>query len=270
MVGRTSTLCLGSIFWAVLEFILLYIFYSDTIDHHVRHHHIENNGPKDLSSTIAYQRDSVVDFVKYFVRFFCLTWIELTLYFFTKKQYRSGLIFLCSEIFTVVIYSFLTWYSSNGLGVFCVLYVPLLITRFGMMSGNWAQHAFVDPKDPKSDYRSSITCIENTYNALAFNDGYHTSHHLNSTRHWQDHPESFIGTMEKYKSHEAIVFKNIDFHEIWFRLMLKDYDTLAKCLVQLCSKDDPAYMETKAEVIDYLKSRTRKMSSAEIMRAYLQ
>lgn len=253
---------LGTLFTVVLS------FYS--LDHHVRHHHIENNGPNDLSSTLTYQRDSVIDFLKYFGRFFFLVWIELPIYFFGKKQYRSGLVVFVCEVSTFVFYSLLTWYSKNWLGVFCVLWLPFILMRLGMMSGNWGQHAFVDPDDPKCDYRNSITCIDNTYNALAFNDGYHTSHHLNSIRHWQDHPESFITTKEKYRSNAAIVFKNIDFHEIWFRLMLKDYDTLAKHLVQLCPKEDPTYMKSKGEIIKFLKLRTRKVTSSEMMNAYKQ
>lgn len=251
--------------------ILFIVFVcSYSIDHHVRHHHVEDNGPMDLSSTMTYQRDSVVDFLKYFGKFFFLTWIELPIYFFGKKQYRSGLVVFVCEVLTTVTYSVLTLYSRNWLGVFCVLWLPFFLMRLGMMSGNWGQHAFVDPKDPKSNYRSSITCIENTYNAIAFNDGYHTSHHLNSLRHWQDHPESFITTIEKYKTNQGIVFKNIDFHGVWFRLMIKDYDTLAKSLVQLCPKNDPLYMNSKKEIIEFLKVRTRKMTSLEIKSAYSQ
>ena len=250
-----------------IRFIVFFTHFNYK-DHHVRHHHVEDNGPLDLSSTMTYQRDSIFDFLKYFGRFFFLVWIELSLYFFKKKQFKAGLTVLVCETMTYATYSLLTWYSSNWLGVFCVLWVPFFLMRFGMMSGNWGQHAFVDANYPKCDYRSSITCINNTYNALAFNDGYHTSHHLNSIRHWQDHPESFIASKPKYASKKSIVFKNIDFHEVWFRLMIKDYETMAKCLVQLCSKDDPAYMKTQDEIIDFLKSRTKRMSYKEIMSAY--
>ena len=37
--------------------------------HHVGMHHIENNMEDDTSSTMAYQRDSVRDFLAYFFKF---------------------------------------------------------------------------------------------------------------------------------------------------------------------------------------------------------
>jgi hypothetical protein len=38
-----------------------------------------------------------------------------------------------------------------------------------MMSGNWAQHAFIHPDRPSDDYVTSLTCIDTPYNELAFN-----------------------------------------------------------------------------------------------------
>jgi hypothetical protein len=100
-----------------------------------------------------------------------------------------------------------------------------------MMSGNWAQHSFVDPNAAKNDYKTALTCVNTIYNKNAFNDGYHTSHHLNSIRHWQDHPESFLNSIETYKIQQVMVFENIDFFGVWFMLMIKNYGFLAKRLV---------------------------------------
>lgn len=38
--------------------------------HHIKHHHVEGNGPDDLSTTMWYDRDSVFDFACYVGRFF--------------------------------------------------------------------------------------------------------------------------------------------------------------------------------------------------------
>lgn len=56
---------------------------------HVKHHHIEDNGPGDLSSTIWYDRDNAFHFLIYFSRFYFLIAIELPLYFISKKKVKE-------------------------------------------------------------------------------------------------------------------------------------------------------------------------------------
>ena len=59
--------------------------------HHVKHHHVESNGPNDLSSTIRYQRDNIWHFIHYIGRFSLLIWLDLPLYFLSKKQTTNAL-----------------------------------------------------------------------------------------------------------------------------------------------------------------------------------
>ncbi|KAI9641989.1 hypothetical protein NHQ30_009859 [Ciborinia camelliae] len=54
--------------------------------HHIKCHHVEGNGPDDLSSTLRYQRDDIIDFLKYWGRFMFFVWLELPLYFFRTKK----------------------------------------------------------------------------------------------------------------------------------------------------------------------------------------
>ena len=89
------------------------------------------------------------------------------------------------------------------------------------MIGNWGQHAFVDEAEPDSDFRSSITLIDVPSNRYCYNDGYHTSHHLNPRRHWRDHPISFLEQKLTYASEGALVFHNIDYLMITFKLTTK-------------------------------------------------
>lgn len=235
--------------------------------HHVRHHHVEDNGPKDLSSTMRYQRDSVWDFVCYFSRFFFFSWIELPLYFFNQGKLFYAALNFVSEISFFSFYALGLKNAPSPAGFFCVFLLPFILVRFGMMSGNWAQHAFVDASDPTNNYRSSITCIEVPYNAIAFNDGYHTSHHLNSIRHWQDHPEYIAKNRDKFKAEKAIIFQGIDFHQTWLFLMMKDYSSLAKHLLQLTHPGEPGHL-SEEEIILFLKSRTRAMTRKEIEAGY--
>ena len=53
-----------------------------------------------------------------------------------------------------------------------VYVVPLMMLRLGLMVGNWGQHAFVDPDEPDSDFRSSITLIDVAVSGVIVLTGY--------------------------------------------------------------------------------------------------
>lgn len=126
--------------------------------HHVKMHHVEGNGPGDLSSTIYFQRDEPLEFIRYFVRFLIFTWLELPIYFFRNKKYdlaAKALISECSSMGFIYLAARL-----NTRPTVFVLILPFFIMRLGMMIGNFGQHCLVDNVDPMSDYRSSITLID--------------------------------------------------------------------------------------------------------------
>ena len=126
--------------------------------HHVKHHHVEGNGPDDLSSTIRYQRDDLSHFLMYVGRFIAFIWIELPLYFLRKR--KPGLAFkaAASEIATYLFIYFAA--RKSFYPTLFVLIIPLFLMRIGLMVGNYGQHALVDDLDPASDFRSSITLID--------------------------------------------------------------------------------------------------------------
>ena len=41
----------------------------------------------------------------------------------------------------------------NWRAALVVFVIPFVASRAAMMSGNWAQHAFIDPGDPGNSYR---------------------------------------------------------------------------------------------------------------------
>lgn len=127
--------------------------------HHIKHHHVEGNGPDDLSSTIRYQRDSIPDFAHYVLRFMFFVWIELPLYFFRHGKYLLGMKAFFWEVSTYISIAALYRYVDARATVFAFL-LPLFMLRIGLMVGNWGQHALVDEEDPTSDLRSSITLID--------------------------------------------------------------------------------------------------------------
>jgi len=136
--------------------------------------------------------------------------------------------------------------------------------RIGLMIGNWGQHAFVDEVEPDSDFRSSITLIDVASNRYCYNDGYHTSHHLNPRRHWRDHPVSFLQQKDIYANESALVFRNIDYLMITFKLLAKDYTYLAKCLVPI---GDQIGM-TIPELAALLETKTRRFTEADIQKKF--
>lgn len=126
--------------------------------HHVKHHHVEGNGPGDLSSTLRYQRDDIVHFLHYVGRFYFLIWFDLPRYFFSKGRPAVAMKAAFWEMSAYL--AICTLFRLNRGATICVLLVPLLLMRAGLMVGNWGQHAFVDFDEPDSDYRSSITLID--------------------------------------------------------------------------------------------------------------
>ncbi|RDL32370.1 Uncharacterized protein BP5553_08826 [Venustampulla echinocandica] len=204
--------------------------------HHIKCHHVEGNGPDDVSSTIRYQRDELADFLMYWGRFMFFIWIDLPLYFIRKNKLRLAFEFFSCEM------------------------------RIGLMAGNWSQHALVDENDPDSDFRSSITLIDVASNRHCFNDGWHTAHHLNALRHWRDQPLSFLKTKSKYEDGKALVFHNIDYMMMFVKLMQKDYEHLARCLVPI---GDQIGMSNQ-ELADILKIKTRKFTRDDIQRKFVK
>ncbi|KAJ5094816.1 hypothetical protein N7456_010677 [Penicillium angulare] len=223
--------------------------------HHIKHHHVEGNGAEDLSTTMFYDRDSVFDFACYVGRFIFFIWLELPLYFWKKGQTK----YACRAAFWelsdyLAIYLLYTYVNARA--TLFVFILPLTVMRCGLMVGNWGQHAFVDQSDPESDYLSSITLIDVPSNRFSFNDGYHTSHHLNPRRHWRDHPAAFIKQRSRYAEEKALVFRNVDYIFITVNLLRKNYLHLAKCLLPI---GDQVSM-TLEQRADMLRSRTRRFS----------
>jgi hypothetical protein len=127
--------------------------------HHVKHHHVEANGPNDLSSTVRYQRDDIWHFLHYVGRFYFFCWFDLPRYFLRTRKpdlaLKAGGFEVGNYLFLYCMFSFV-----NARATCFVFLIPLAIMRLGMMIGNWAQHAFVDEVEPDSDFRSSITVID--------------------------------------------------------------------------------------------------------------
>ncbi len=260
--------------------------------HHVKHHHVlgtacaralrltcsaADNGPEDLSSTLRYQRDSVADFVRYFARFFFLVALELPASFLRRRQFWNAAATFGGEAAGLALLAVAMRVAPLAAAV--VFLLPFVVVRFGMMSTNWAQHAFVDPASPQNSYTSSTICLAHRYNEDAFNDGYHTSHHLNPRRHWTEHPSRLVQELGTFAAQQPVVFRHIDFMGVWWLLMRRDYDTLAELFVHL-GDERPASAEVPArgspcgsliayfrQIVALLKLRTQRLSAEQSKKA---
>lgn len=219
--------------------------------HHIGMHHAENNMEHDDSSTLPYQRDSAIDFMKYFFSFFFKGIFNLVKYFkFRKKPQfvKKALVGEVTFLLVAGVLAYINWQTTLLVFIF-----PLALVRFLMMSGNWAQHAFIDPAEPANNYKNSITCINVGYNRRCFNDGYHIGHHLRPRLHWTEMPKDFIKNAKKYAENKALVFEGADYHMIWAMLMFKRYDWLASFVVNI----DGMY-RSKEEIVELIKYRTKR------------
>jgi hypothetical protein len=75
---------------------------------------------------------------------------------------------------------------------------------------------------------------------------------------------AFFKQKDRYASEHALVFRNIDYLMITYRLIRKDYVHLAKCLVPM-GDQIPMSIEERAAM---LQSKTRKFTEAEIARKF--
>merc|ERR1719486_405668 len=158
--------------------------------HHVVMHHIENNHELDISSTEFYNRDSALDFLRYYFRFSCLIYLELPYYCIKTKRYEwlrritTGLFCWLGTI--VFLAKYVCFWAT-----FWVFIMPVFVTFLALSFGNWSQHIFVDPTRPEINYALTYNCIDTFVNRRTFNDGYHVIHHYNGNMHWADLPEHF-------------------------------------------------------------------------------
>ena len=129
------------------------------------------------------------DSTKYYVHFLFLGVIQLIQYHQQKKKKKFLKQTIIGELTFMSIWIILALFNLKA--TLLVFILPTIIVRFAMMSGNWAQHAFIDAREPENNYRNSITCINNVYNKRCFNDGYHIGHHLKPHMHWTDMPQDF-------------------------------------------------------------------------------
>ena len=221
--------------------------------HHMGMHHVENNMSEDASSTLHYQRDSLLGFIHYVLRFLFLGFRDTFLYFFSRNRKKFYMRLTTGEISFYIFCGLMSYY--NGFVTLLVFIIPFVFARIVMMLGNWAQHAFVDPNNPEEN---TINCINTPYNKTCWNDGYHYIHHERPALHYTDIPGEFLKRKSELAQRKILTFEGIHYLHIFLWLMTKRYDKLAARLVNI----DNMFISEK-EAIALLKQRTKKFSPSE-------
>jgi fatty acid desaturase len=138
-----------------------------------------------------------------------------------------------------------------------VFILPTIILSFALMEGNWKQHIFVDPDDPKNNYKSAYACINTPTNALNFNDGYHIEHHENPGMQWYRLPTYFQSQLAIYAQQDGFIFTNIGSGKVGRLVLNGQLDRLADHYLNVGQK-----IRTKEELIEEFRRRLTPIVSS--------
>jgi fatty acid desaturase len=220
--------------------------------HHVVMHHIENNHELDISCTEFYQRDSFFAFLRYYLRFACLIYLELPLYCIKTKRWQWMRRSLAGVTIWVSMIIFLAK-MVNFWATFWVFIMPIFVCFLALSFGNWSQHIFVDPTRPENNYALTYNCIDIFVNRRTFNDGYHVIHHYGPMLHWSELAEHFHSEEVRTRHYKegALTFRGVHFFDVGMHVMTGRLRRLAEYYVHLGPKEEAPTVE---EVEEKMKS----------------
>lgn len=217
--------------------------------HHMGMHHVENNMADDASSTLRYKRDSILDFLKYYLNFLFLGFRDTFMYFFSRKRKKFYMRLTAGEMSFFLFCIGMSFVNFKA--TLFIFIIPFLFARLVMMLGNWTQHAFVDPNDLEEN---TINCINTKYNKTCWNDGYHAVHHVRPALHYTEIPGEFLKSKDVFAEKKVLTFEGIHYLHIFVWLMTKRYDKLAKNVVNINNM-----FSSEEEAIALMKERTKKI-----------
>jgi hypothetical protein len=200
--------------------------------HHVIMHHRENNVfPRDMSSTMPYQRDSLSGLLSYCLRY----WTHQCLYlgYYALKTGRIGTFIWYSVSWVAFIGIVVGLGSVNPIGTFWMVIVHSMFVGLLLMQGNFAQHMYIDPKRRFDNFGLAFNYVNHFCNQRTYNDGYHIIHHMNSKLHWSKVPQWFMDNIERFAVKESIIFNGIDTLEAWFFTVTGNWKSLHSAWVDL-------------------------------------
>jgi hypothetical protein len=198
--------------------------------HHVLMHHAMENAEDDLTSTAAYQRDKLLHFAHYWLRFAVFGYWHMRSWLIRRGQAHLLWGILLGDLAVYAVALGLLW--LDPVAALFTFWIPYAMLRFFLMAGNWTEHAFVDVEAPGDRYRNSTNLLNTPYNHRSYNAGYHLLHHVLPGLHWADTVPTFDKRLPQLVERGAITFDGVrNNQQIWWKLMSGDYGFLADRLV---------------------------------------
>lgn len=223
---------------------------------HVYVHHVEENGPDDTQSTMAYDRTSFFDFSRhaFWQGLDLVTGFAVIPYLRRRKKNRQLREFIRGMA---------TWYAF----IIAVLLInPLAgvliyVSRF--FGGNiltlvaFFQHGVIDASDVHAVHGNTLDYAGPEHGSLG--DDYHVEHHLKPARHWSRYHEDFKRETSNDGGHKAFVLDKEQFTPIAFvgALWRRDFRTVARYAKIQAAHGDSSKLEEIA------KARTRPIGDVE-------
>jgi len=173
---------------------------------------------KVLASTSKYQRDSISQFIMYWMRNAAFGPIELTLWVYKNRGVKDALKTVGGFYFSYSMYAFLKMQSP--IAAFWTFFVPWVLGTWDLSFENWSKHMFITPQESSSVWAKNFTIINANENQTSFNDGYKLLEHIytgaNSLDliHWSEFPEKFLENRSYYGSHKTFIFTGISREEV--------------------------------------------------------
>lgn len=197
---------------------------------HIKNHHKETNNNDDVISVAEFDRTKFSDYFCYLYKF-GMAWLGISLVtkFYEQKKLKFVIqlvVGMISYYSIMIILFYLNWRFALGYYV-----VPLLFNILFLSAINWVWHGFFDKDDPNNIYIISTTILDGGENI--YNEDYHVAHHVKHTMHWIDMKEHYEKNKEQFKLNKATMFKETHEIELFFLMIFKQYDMLAKKFVDL-------------------------------------
>lgn len=167
----------------VYEFFLNFVSASTTSTIqivHVLNHHNEVNGPLDWARTSTRsQGQARREFIAYSL---FTPWVFIKQLTKWKGENEDHFLVKLGRFENFVMLSiYLCLAIYNPIAFLLVLFLPGVLSQFGLAAFNFLQHYHCDPD---SLYNHSRNMTGFWFNACTFNAGYHTAHHEEAVLHW--------------------------------------------------------------------------------------
>jgi hypothetical protein len=220
---------------------------------HTINHHRYNNGPKDVISTSDKPRDNLFFFFSYIPRqaLYAVN-ISTMLQFLNERNWKIVWRMVVASAYYLgwcLLWARYSWLFFAGYVAY-----PLVENVVLLACVNWCWHAFINPDDPEDGYVNSITILDGPVNVL--NEDFHLVHHQYPGGHWEDYIGYRSKHWDQYIERRATVFRGPHCFEVFFLVILRQYDTLADMFVDLKGEKTGKMME-KGEIVQLLKIRLR-------------